>query len=60
MATKTRTYSSNRRAAQAAQTRADVVAAAVDCFRANGWSGTTMNAVAEKAGVSVETVYDGF
>jgi AcrR family transcriptional regulator len=60
MATKTRTYSSNRRAAQAAQTRVDVVAAAVDCFRANGWSGTTMNAVAEKAGVSVETVYAGF
>src|SRR3954453_624468 len=60
MATKTRNYSSSRRAAQAAQTRADIVAAAVECFGANGWGGTTMNAVAAKAGVAVEPVYAVF
>src|SRR6478672_4168311 len=55
-----RAYNSSRRAAQAAQTRADVLAAAVECFRESGWSGTTLNAVAERAGVAVETVYNGF
>jgi AcrR family transcriptional regulator len=55
-----RAYNSSRRAAQAAQTRADVLAAAVECFSESGWSGTTLNAVAERAGVAVETVYNGF
>ena len=55
-----RAYNSSRRAAQAAQTRADVLAAAVECFSESGWSGTTLNAVAERAGVAVETVYHGF
>src|SRR4051812_32237564 len=55
-----RAYNSSRRAAQAAQTRADVLTAAVECFSEWGWSGTTLNAVAERAGVAVETVYNGF
>jgi AcrR family transcriptional regulator len=59
MSTK-RAYNSSRRAAQAAQTRADVLAAAIACFSESGWSGTTLNAVAERAGVAVETIYGGF
>src|SRR5262245_30952802 len=55
-----RAYNSSRRAAQAAQTRADVLAAAIECFSESGWSGTTLNAVAERAGVAVETIYNGF
>src|SRR4051812_9108122 len=60
MATKTRTYSSRRRTAQAAQTRADVVAAAMTLFQERGWAGTTIAAIAERAGVATETVYAGF
>src|SRR6476619_709902 len=55
-----RSYHSSRRAAQAAQTRADVLAAAVECFSESGWAGTTLNAVAARAGVAVETIYNGF
>lgn len=55
-----RTYNSSRRAQQAAETRRDVLAAAVDLFRTRGWSGTTLAAVADAAGVAVETVYKGF
>ncbi len=55
-----RRYNSNRRAMQAAQTRGDVLAAAIRLFTAAGWAGTTINAVAAAAGVSVETVYSGF
>jgi AcrR family transcriptional regulator len=55
-----RSYNSSRRALQAAQTRQDVLEAAVELFRANGWSGTTLAAIAEAAGVAVETVYNGF
>ena len=55
-----RTYDSTRRARQAAQTRADVLAAAIALFGERGWAGTTLAAVAEHAGVSVETIYKGF
>jgi AcrR family transcriptional regulator len=55
-----RPYDSTRRARQAAQTRAEVIDAAIDLFRDRGWSGTTLAAVAEEAGVSVETIYKGF
>jgi len=55
-----RRYNSSRRSAQAAQTRADVLAAAVECFSESGWAGTTLAAIAERAGVAVETVYGGF
>ena len=52
-----RAYSSTRRAQQAARTREDVIAAAIDLFRTRGWAGTTVAAIVERAGVAVETVY---
>jgi len=52
-----RAYSSTRRAQQAARTRDDVVRAAIELFRTRGWAGTTVAAIAERAGVAVETVY---
>jgi AcrR family transcriptional regulator len=58
--TRTRTYNSTRRSRQAAQTRADVLTAAVDLFGEHGWSGTTLAAIAARADVAVETIYSGF
>jgi AcrR family transcriptional regulator len=55
-----RSYDSTRRARQAAQTRADVLEAATELFGERGWTGTTLAAVAARAGVSVETIYKGF
>ena len=55
-----RSYTSTRRAQQAAQTRADIVAAATALFQQNGWRGTTITSIAAKAGVVPDTVYAGF
>ena len=55
-----RQYNSRRRSLQAAQTRQDVLAAAIKLFTSLGWAGTTVNAVATEAGVAVETIYSGF
>jgi AcrR family transcriptional regulator len=55
-----RPYKSTRRALQAAQTRDDVLAAAIRLFSTAGWAGTTITAVATEAGVAVETIYSGF
>jgi AcrR family transcriptional regulator len=55
-----RSYNSSRRTLQAAQTRDEVIRAAMDLFPSGGWAGTTLAAVAEAAGVSVETIYNGF
>ena len=55
-----RRYDSTRRARQAAQTRQDVVDAAIELFSTAGWAGTTLTALAARAGVAVETVYAGF
>lgn len=55
-----RRYNSSRRALQAAQTRRDVLEAAIELFSTSGWSSTTLAAIAAKAGVAVETVYSGF
>jgi AcrR family transcriptional regulator len=55
-----RSYSSSRRARQAAQTREDVLHAAMERFAETGWAGTTLAAIAEAADVSVETIYNGF
>ncbi len=52
-----RPYHSARRAQQAAQTRQDVIAAAIELFTTAGWAGATVAAIAERAGVAVETVY---
>jgi len=59
-ATPRRRYSSPLRAAQADRTRAQVLAAAAACFEESGWAGTTVAAIAERAGVAVETIYSGF
>jgi AcrR family transcriptional regulator len=55
-----RSYNSSRRSIQAAQTRDEVIRAAISQFSATGWAGTTLAAIAEAAGVSVETIYNGF
>lgn len=55
-----RAYSSPRRERQAAQTRQDVVDAAIEVFGEQGWAGATVVAIAERAGVSAETIYKGF
>ena len=56
----TRRYASSRRARQAEQTRADILAAAVKLFAVSGWAGTTLAAIATEADVAVETIYLGF
>lgn len=55
-----RNYDSSRRRRQAEQTRADVLMAAMRLFAEEGWTGTTIAAIAREAGVAVETVYSGF
>jgi AcrR family transcriptional regulator len=52
-----RRYHSPLRAEQADGTRRRVLAAARDLFLARGYAGTTVNAVAEAAGVSPDTIY---
>lgn len=52
-----RRYRSPRRAAQAALTRESVIKAARELFSQMGYSGTTVGAIADEAGVSVDTVY---
>lgn len=58
--TSTRRYVSPRRARQAEQTRAEIVAAATELFVRDGWRGTTIAAVAARADVVVDTIYAGF
>ena len=55
-----RRYSSGLRQQQARQTREQVLAAAAELFEESGWAGTTVAAIAKRAGVAVETVYSGF
>jgi AcrR family transcriptional regulator len=57
---KKRSYESERRKAQAAQTRAAIVNAAVRVFLEHGYSGATMQKIAQSAGVVVETIYRSF
>ncbi|MGA2821210.1 MAG: helix-turn-helix domain-containing protein [Anaerolineales bacterium] len=52
-----RRYDSNRRQAQARDTRRQVVEAARDLFFERGYAGTTIDAIAKKAGVSNQTIY---
>src|SRR5689334_19128112 len=47
-----------RRALQADQTRRDIIAAARRLFATDGYQATTMKAIGDAAGVSVQTVYD--
>ena len=55
-----RSYSSPRRDAQARQTRRSILAAASELFVASGYAATTIQAIAERAGVAVQTVYAVF
>ena len=54
---KRRSYNSPLRQAQATATRAAVLAAAQQLFETYGYPATTMEAIAEEAGVSVKTAY---
>src|SRR5487761_905337 len=55
-----RDYDSSRRRRQAAQTRADILAAAQRLFAERGYAATTIEAIAAQAEVSEATVYAGF
>ncbi|HET6818330.1 MAG TPA: TetR/AcrR family transcriptional regulator [Mycobacteriales bacterium] len=55
-----RSYDSSRRQEQARETRRRVIEAARASFLEAGYAQTTIAAVAESAGVSVETVYKAF
>jgi len=55
-----REYRSDRRSAQASDSRAAVLSAARDLFIREGWQKATIAAIARQAGVSVETIYAGF
>jgi len=52
-----REYRSQRRAAQALETRRTIVASAAELFVEHGYGATTIDAVAEAAGVSRKTVF---
>jgi AcrR family transcriptional regulator len=55
-----RRYDSTRRQAQAAQTRQDILDAAHRLFLDRGYAGTTLAAIAQAAGVVVETIYRAY
>jgi AcrR family transcriptional regulator len=55
-----RSYDSRRRQEAAHRTRAAVLAAFGDLLFADGYRATTIRAVAERAGVSAETIYKTF
>ena len=55
-----RTYRSERRRQQAAQTRERVLEAACALFVERGFDGATIAAIADRAGVAAETVYATF
>lgn len=52
-----RSYVSAKRAAQAKETRESIVEAALRLFVAKGYVATTIQAIADEAGVAVQTVY---
>ncbi len=55
-----RKYNSTRRKIQARQTRLQILEAARKLFEARGYSGATIEAIAQEAGVAPETVYATF
>lgn len=55
-----RTYDGSRRKAQARATRRSIVEAAYRLFVERGYAGTTIDAIADEAGVAPQTVYGGF
>lgn len=57
---KTRRYDSSARRAQARRTRETILHAAERRFLNDGYTATTIAAIADDAGVSVETIYKAF
>lgn len=57
---KVRTYDASGRQEQARESRQRVIDVARASFLERGYGGTTIAAIAEAAGVSVETIYKGF
>ena len=55
-----RRYRSPLRQERAAETRRRIAAAALDLFAEHGFGGTAVTAIAERAGVSAQTVYATF
>ena len=55
-----RAYRSTKRAEQVAQKRNEILAVAGSMFRTRGYSAVAMPAIAEEAGVGVETIYRAF
>jgi AcrR family transcriptional regulator len=55
-----RPYASSRRQAQARETRRSILDAGLELFVAGGYTATTIQAVAERAGVAFQTVYAVF
>jgi AcrR family transcriptional regulator len=55
-----RRYSSAKRATQARATRRSILEAAHELFVAAGYAATTVQAIADRAGVAVQTVYAVF
>ena len=55
-----RSYTSARRDAQARETRGSILDAAGLLFVAHGYAATTLQAIADQAGVAVQTVYAAF
>lgn len=55
-----RSYSSAKREGQARETRRSILTAAHDLFVTSGYAATTIQAIAERAGVAVQTVYAAF
>jgi AcrR family transcriptional regulator len=55
-----RKYDASRRQAQARETKLSIITAAQGLFIEKGYGRTTMNDIAQTAGVSVETVYAAF
>ena len=53
-----RTRSQIRRDLQTAGTRGDIVEAAAELMRENGYAGTSIAAIAERGGVAVQTIYN--
>jgi AcrR family transcriptional regulator len=58
--TEKRRYNSSRRRRQAEQTRTEILMTAMRLFGEHGWAGTTLAAIAQEAGVAVETIYSNF
>jgi AcrR family transcriptional regulator len=55
-----RTYDASRRQAQARETQRHIADAARDLFIERGWVTTSIRDIAERAGVSVQTIYNAF